>query len=76
MTTTPEPTTNFFGQVRKKVEIQQDPHCYFCSEKVDSDDICYGCGQYVCQMCDHFDGLGNHDVSEHKGISDEVGLYE
>jgi hypothetical protein len=57
----------------------QDPEgvdavCHFCgrnftAEGLDPDDhYCYGCGEYVCEECDHRDpgSMGSHDVSDHE----------
>lgn len=38
--------------------------CYFCGVEVD--EMCFGCGEYVCDECDLRGPFGNHSVEAHR----------
>lgn len=42
------------------------PACYFCGQRVNDAQYCYGCQSYVCNNCDQTHVIGKHDVSEHR----------
>lgn len=46
--------------------------CYFCPKIVDGGNYCFGCGQYVCDECDHqsLGAMGKHPVEDHAGNDD------
>lgn len=54
-------------RVRETVEATGTCSCYACGEPCDlENDLCFGCGEAVCEACDK--GLclmGNHDVEDH-----------
>lgn len=42
-------------------------HCFHCARPVTEDDLCYGCGGFVCTTCDMNPQIGfGHTVQDHK----------
>lgn len=64
------PKTNIFGEPIKEADPNKPKECYFCHTPCTDDQYCFGCGEYVCLNCNHFEGMGNHDVEDHKGNDD------
>lgn len=44
--------------------------CFFCTAQCDGDYFCYGCEEFVCNVCDEVECIGRHMVEEHRRESD------
>lgn len=51
------------------------PVCLLCDRPCDEADYCAGCGEYVCEKCDHHGAVvrGDHLPGDHKGKKDSHG---
>jgi len=41
------------------------PICFNCKKPVTEDDHCYGCGAFVCNVCDATNVMGRHNREDH-----------
>lgn len=47
--------------------------CFFCGAECGDMDLCFGCGEYICEACDHDDELSaSHPVEDHHQDADRV----
>ena len=47
-------------------EVKLTPRCFFCNCVVGEEHFCYGCGEFVCEICNEVECVGEHEVKDHR----------